>query len=82
MLVTKSVLVKIPVLLGLVVVFVLRNYPFGAVPSYKDEVFWGNLAVIGGILYLMGAESCGSCSKKTATNAQPAHEKSGKHKKH
>lgn len=80
MLFTKSCLVKLPVLLGLVLVFVLRNYPFANVPSYRDQIFWGNLAIIGGILYLMGAESCGSCSK-TTKQEKSAPEKSGKSKR-
>lgn len=51
----KSALLKLPVLLGLVTLFVVRNYPFTTVPGFKDHAFWESLSVIGGIIYLMGA---------------------------
>lgn len=58
----RSCWLKVPVLLGLAITFVLQHYPFKTMPSYKDQAFWGGLAIIGGIVYLMGAEtSC--CSK-------------------
>lgn len=53
----KSCWLKVPVFLGLVINFGLQHYPLKAVPSYKDQEFWGGLAIIGGVLYLMGAES-------------------------
>lgn len=59
----KSALLKLPVLLGLVTLFVLRNAPFTSIPTFKDHAFWESLAVIGGVIYLMGAESCGPCHK-------------------
>ena len=57
MVLLKSCLVKLPVLLGLVTLFVLKNAPFTSIPTFKDHAFWESLAVIGGIVYLMGAES-------------------------
>jgi len=60
----RSCLVKLPVLLGLVTLFVVRNSPFTTIPTFKDHAFWESLAVIGGIIYLMGAESgCAPCNK-------------------
>lgn len=60
----RSCLIKFAVFLGLVTLFVLRNWPFTGIPSFKDQAFWESLAILGGIMYLMGAEkSC--CSKNS-----------------
>ena len=59
----KSSLLKVPVLLGLLILFLVRHYPLTAVPSFKDHSFWELVATIGGIIYLMGAEG-GCCAHK------------------
>lgn len=62
----RSCLVKIPVLLGLATLFIVRYYPITTVPSFKDHAFWELVATIGGVIYLMGADTC---SKSKASNA-------------
>ena len=59
----RSCFIKFLVLLGLGTLLYVRHHPLTQIPSFKDQLFWESLAVIGGIIYLMGAESCGSCSK-------------------
>ena len=60
MVVVRSCLIKTLVLIGLVAQLYMRHWPLTAVPSYKDQAFWGAVAIIGGIIYLMGADSCNS----------------------
>lgn len=60
----RSCLVKLPVLLGLVTLFTVRHYPITTIPSFKDHAFWELFATIGGIIFLMGADT--SCSKSKA----------------
>ena len=62
MVLVRSCFVKIPVLLGLVIVFLVRYYPLTAVPSFKERALWELVATIGGIIYLMGADSSACCS--------------------
>lgn len=63
----RSCLLKFAVLLGLSAVFIVKYWPITAVPSFKDHAFWESLAIIGGIIYLMGAESA-CCTKKHETS--------------
>jgi len=58
----KTAFFKFTVFLGLALTFYIRHWPITAIPSFKDHAFWEQLAIIGGIIYLMGAES--SCSDK------------------
>lgn len=65
MVVARSCWLKVPVLLGLITVFFVRHWPITAVPSFKDLPFWELVATIGGIIYLMGAESSNSTTKSS-----------------
>lgn len=62
MVISRSCFWKTLVLLGLVIVMLVNYYPIKKVPSFTDTKFWESLAIIGGIIYLMGAEC--SPSKK------------------
>lgn len=75
MVLIRSCFVKVPVLLGLLIVFLVRHYPLTAVPSYKDHAFWELVATIGGIIYLMGADSSKCCSHPKQPAAAPVPEK-------
>ncbi len=68
----RSCLVKIPVLLGLVTLFIVKYYPITAVPSFKDHAFWQLVATIGGIIYLMGADTCSPKSPAASKTTVPA----------
>ena len=57
MIISRSVLPKIFALLGVVVMFVIKNYPLGKLPSIDDTSFFQYLALVGGILYLLGADN-------------------------
>lgn len=74
----RSCFVKVPVLLGLLIVFLVRYYPL-AVPNFttfKDRPYWELVAIIGGVIYLMGADSaCCSGHKKQPAPEAPAAEK-------
>ncbi len=77
----KTWLLKLPVLIGLVTLLWMKYWPLTAVPSYKDQEFWGAVAVIGGIIYLMGAD-CSSCNKtKTKTTTYVAESTSNESRK-
>lgn len=69
MVLVRSCLVKIPVLLGLVTLLLVKYWPITAVPSYKDQPFWQLLATIGGIVYLMGADNSCCTTKTTHTSS-------------
>jgi hypothetical protein len=70
----RSCLLKFAVFLGLTIVFLLRYWPIAAVPSFKDHAFWESLAIIGGIIYLMGAESS-HCTKKHESSEKKVEKK-------
>ena len=57
MVVVRSFLIKLFVLTGLVILLLVPNHPLSKVPSFHDHAFWESLAIIGGVIYLMGAES-------------------------
>jgi len=61
----RASILKIPVLLGLISLLVIRHFPFIAVPSFRDQTFWELVAIIGGYIYLLGADSC--CKSKNKT---------------
>jgi hypothetical protein len=57
MIISRSVLPKIFALLGVVAMFAIKNYPLGKLPSIDDISFYQSLALVGGILYLLGADN-------------------------
>lgn len=52
----RSAIVKVPVVLGLLVLLFVNHWPITAVPSFRDYEFWQLVATIGGYVYLLGAD--------------------------
>lgn len=58
---------KVLPLLGLSVLFYIEHQPFNKIPCIGCVRLWENLAVIGAIIYLMGADCAAkSCNKPCA----------------
>lgn len=57
MIISRSAFPKILALLGVVAMFVIRNYPLSKLPSIDNISFYQSLALVGGILYLFGADN-------------------------
>ena len=57
MVLVRSSLIKLLVILGMGISIWVNNQPFNAIPSFKDYRFWESLAILGGLIYLMGAEA-------------------------
>lgn len=55
MLISKCWLFKVFVLLGLVAQFYLKHMPLKGFPTLENIDLWTQVALIGGIIYLMGA---------------------------
>lgn len=58
MLVFRWCIVKVFVLLGLLTILYIEHQPFTKVPCVGCQAFWQKVAVIGGIIYLMGRDCC------------------------
>lgn len=56
MVVTRNTFIKFLVLLGYLIFSYVRHYPITQIPPLTDHSFYENLAIIGGIIYLMGAD--------------------------
>ena len=56
---TRSCLVKIFVLLGFLTLSYVRHFPIVGVPALTNHAFFENLAVVGGLIYLIGADTTG-----------------------
>lgn len=52
----RSAIIKLPVVIGLLVLLFVNYFPITAVPSFRDYEFWQLVATIGGYVYLMGAD--------------------------
>lgn len=69
----RTCLFKIPVIIGLIALLIVRHFPIVSVPSFKDQEFWQLVAIIGGYIYLLGAESCSGnkkCNVQKQTQAK------------
>ena len=67
----NSRFLKCLVLLGLVTLMLVRYHHVKSLPSFTDHTFWQCLTVIGGMIYLLGAESHEKPRKKQEkTNKQ------------
>ena len=53
--ITRTCLFKFLVLVGLVVLTYINYHPFNQIPSFENVRFWESIAIIGGVIYLMGA---------------------------
>ena len=53
-LVSRSTLSKLIVLVGFLLLLVGKYDIFHKIPAYKERSFWQLLALIGGVIYLMG----------------------------
>lgn len=53
---TRSCLVKILVLLGFLILSYVRHFPVVGIPALTNHAFFETLAVIGGLVYLIGAD--------------------------
>ena len=65
-LVSKSTLSKIIVLVGLLALLITKYDVFHKIPAYKERPFWQLLALIGGVVYLMGIERGERVEKEAA----------------
>lgn len=52
----KWVILKVFPLIGLLLNLMIVFHPINKVPSFSKTDFWQHIAVIGGIIYLMGAD--------------------------
>lgn len=64
----RSALLKVPVILGLLSLLIVRHFPLNSLPCYRDQAFWQLVSVIGGYIYLLGAESCCGNKKSQASS--------------
>jgi hypothetical protein len=62
----RSTAIKVLLLMGLLTLLVLRNWPFTEIPRLRNNMFWEELSIVGGIIYLMGIESCITCTHQVA----------------
>jgi len=69
--IARASILKIPVILGLISLLVVRHFPFTTVPSFKDQAFWELVGIIGGYIYLLGAESCCGTKSKSKETTKP-----------
>lgn len=81
MIAVRWCIVKFLVLLGLVINLLVMWDPITKCPGLKNTGFWQDVAIIGGIVYLMGADVCTPCAKpaKQSENSEP--KKGGKPKR-
>ena len=56
MVVSRSIIFKFFLLLGLVSLLFIKHYPIKHLPRLDNIQFWEAIAIIGGIIYLMGAD--------------------------
>lgn len=61
MVIIRSSIFKFLVILGLTIIILVDNNPLRQIPTLKDHHFWQSLAILGGMIYLLGAE----CSSRT-----------------
>lgn len=57
MVIIRSSFFKLLVILGLGILIWVNNHPLRQIPTFKDYRFWESLAILGGVIYLMGAEA-------------------------
>ena len=57
MIVIRSSFFKLLVILGLGILIWVNHHPLRQIPSFKEYRFWESLAILGGVIYLMGAEA-------------------------
>ena len=56
MVVTRSIVPKFFVLVGLVSLLLIKHHPIKHIPRLDNIQFWESIAIVGGIIYLMGAD--------------------------
>ena len=56
MVISRSIIFKFFVLLGLVSLLLIKHHPIKYIPRLDNIQFWESIAIIGGIIYLMGAD--------------------------
>lgn len=56
MIVTKSAFIKFLVIIGYVTLCYIRHYPLKQIPALTDYGFYENVAIVGGLIYLMGSD--------------------------
>lgn len=52
----RSSFVKFLVLLGIVILVYIKHHPIRKIPDIYDTQFWESIAIIGGLIFLMGAD--------------------------
>ena len=53
---TRSSFIKFLVLIGFLTLSYVRHYPITKLPPLSNNIFYEHVAIIGGIIYLMGAD--------------------------
>ena len=56
MVLSRNSFIKFLVLLGYLILSYSHQFPITQVPPLSDNAFYENLVIIGGIIYLMGAD--------------------------
>lgn len=54
--ITRSAFIKFLVLIGYVTLCYVRHYPLKEIPALTDYGFYENVAIIGGLIYLIGSD--------------------------
>ena len=58
MVVSRATIFKVSVLLGLLAILFIKHHPIKKIPGFDNVPFWEHIAIIGGIVYLIGADVC------------------------
>ncbi len=56
MVISRSSFFKLLVLIGLTSLLIIKHHPIKTIPRLDNMHFWQSLAIVGGIIYLMGAD--------------------------
>ena len=67
---TRSSFIKLLVLIGFLTLSYIRHYPITKLPPLANNIFYEHIAIIGGIIYLMGADRSSLRHAKTESKAK------------
>ena len=57
MVISRAIFFKMLVLMGLISLLVIKHFPIKKLPPFDNVQFWEAVAIVGGIVYLMGADA-------------------------
>jgi hypothetical protein len=72
MVVMRCWLIKVLVILALSAQLYLEHQPFNKIPNLNNIQLWTQVALIGGLIYIMGSDCAGSCATKPKPQEKPA----------